>query len=273
MASVIPFGYSNGGVQEIERLMSLPDTFLVDIRYSPHSNWQAFNHPALQARFGKRYVHLRELGNVNYRSDQPIKLASPTVGIARLTKGLEQGRTLILMCGCREYETCHRKVVVDMLREKMPDAQIVLPDCAAPTDTMKCLSIQQPWTWLIASGYKDIENHNWNTSYRGPVLIHAGAKFDTSWFTPSGQLIHDHPMRDLIPTDMPPMTNYYIKSIVAIADLVDVVKQSDSPWFIGPYGFVFENAHMFGNPIPYSGQLKLFDVSREIIPEWEGRNA
>lgn len=26
--------------------------------------------------------------------------------------------------------------------------------------TMKCLSIQQPWAWLIVNGFKDIENRD-----------------------------------------------------------------------------------------------------------------
>ena len=37
----------------------------------------------------------------------------------------------------------------------------------------KALSIQQPWAWLIVNDHKDIENRDWRTHYRGPVLIHA----------------------------------------------------------------------------------------------------
>lgn len=44
---------------------------------------------------------------------------------------------------------------------------------------MKALSIRQPWAWLIANGYKDIENRSWRTNYRGPVLIHASAAMPT----------------------------------------------------------------------------------------------
>ncbi len=35
------------------------------------------------------------------------------------------------------------------------------------------LSVRQPWAWLIAQGYKDIENRNWWTKFRGRFLIHA----------------------------------------------------------------------------------------------------
>jgi hypothetical protein len=38
----------------------------------------------------------------------------------------------------------------------------------------KALTICQPYAELIARGEKVIENRTWPTSYRGPLLIHAG---------------------------------------------------------------------------------------------------
>lgn len=38
---------------------------------------------------------------------------------------------------------------------------------------MKALSVKQPWSYLICSGIKPIENRTWKTNYRGRVLIHA----------------------------------------------------------------------------------------------------
>ena len=35
------------------------------------------------------------------------------------------------------------------------------------------LSIRQPWAWLIVNGYKDIENRDWPTKFRGRMLVHA----------------------------------------------------------------------------------------------------
>ncbi len=37
-----------------------------------------------------------------------------------------------------------------------------------------CLSVRQPWAWLICNGGKDIENRDWPTNFTGRVLIHAG---------------------------------------------------------------------------------------------------
>lgn len=39
---------------------------------------------------------------------------------------------------------------------------------------LRALTIRQPWASLIAAGVKTIETRSWRTSYRGPVLIHAG---------------------------------------------------------------------------------------------------
>ena len=38
---------------------------------------------------------------------------------------------------------------------------------------MKALSGRQPWWWAILHAGKRIENRRWNTSYRGPILLHA----------------------------------------------------------------------------------------------------
>lgn len=43
---------------------------------------------------------------------------------------------------------------------------------------LKAISILQPRASLIACGAKKIETRGWSTSYRGPIAIHAGKKFD-----------------------------------------------------------------------------------------------
>ena len=49
------------------------------------------------------------------------------------------------------------------------------------SDTLRVLTVRQPWAWAIIHGGKDVENRTWNIAgaYRGPVAIHAGlAKFE-----------------------------------------------------------------------------------------------
>ena len=43
---------------------------------------------------------------------------------------------------------------------------------------MKALTICQPYAELISRGEKRVENREWPTCYRGPLLIHAGKSRD-----------------------------------------------------------------------------------------------
>ncbi len=40
---------------------------------------------------------------------------------------------------------------------------------------MKAITIQQPWTSLLAHRVKKYETRSWATAYRGPIAIHASA--------------------------------------------------------------------------------------------------
>lgn len=110
---------------------------------------------------------------------------------------------------------------------------------------MKALSIQQPWSWLIVNGHKDIENRDWPTRFRGPVLIHAGKRHDgpkDEWDWPG--------------IERPARLDY--GGIVGEAEIIDCVSASSSPWFFGEYGFVIRNAR----PLPFRpcrGMLGFFE--------------
>lgn len=132
---------------------------------------------------------------------------------------------------------------------------------------MKALSIAQPWSWLITNGYKDIENRDWDTRYRGLVLIHAGKKLDADIInTMTGQW-----MQQTMPghwkeawATMPVSSgDFPTGGIVGYATLKEVVTKSDSPWFRGKYGFVLTQRHPLPF-IPLRGQLYLFDVPVEV---------
>jgi hypothetical protein len=102
---------------------------------------------------------------------------------------------------------------------------------------MRALSIMQPWAWLIVQGHKDVENRTWSTTFRGPVLIHAGKKAD---FDPADDWDWD----DIAP---PRLGREDFGGIVGEAEIVDCVRASPSRWFHGPHGFVIHNAR----PLPF----------------------
>ncbi len=49
-------------------------------------------------------------------------------------------------------------------------------------DTIRILSLMQPYAWMVVHGGKNIENRRWNTSYRGPFLIHASAGMTARYY-------------------------------------------------------------------------------------------
>lgn len=113
----------------------------------------------------------------------------------------------------------------------------------------------QPWAWLIANGHKDIENRGWRhpPKYRGPFLIHAGKNGD-----PQDEDFYHQLAQQGIQFPLNVSHNMF-GGIVGVAEIIDVVRESKSPWFFGPLGFVIRNAR----PLPFmpcKGQLGFFDV-------------
>ncbi len=127
LGRLIPFGYATPDAQaRLEALMQDEKAVLVDIRYNPVSRWRPmWNKKALSERWGGRYSHVKLLGNVNYNNGGPIQIANAERGIPLVVQGLQRGLTIILLCVCKEYSTCHRRVVCDMVKEKLPGVEIV----------------------------------------------------------------------------------------------------------------------------------------------------
>lgn len=122
---------------------------------------------------------------------------------------------------------------------------------------MKCISVSQPFADLIISGKKTIELRKWNTNFRGEFFIHAPIKInldDCKRLKITKQLVTG--------------------AIIGKAELYDVKKYNSlveikkdrklhfaSKNFQGKtYGFKIKNAKPLRVPIPWKGQLGLFDV-------------
>ena len=119
---------------------------------------------------------------------------------------------------------------------------------------MKALSTRQPWAWLIVNGYKPIENRNWRSGYRGELAIHASKTFDSGGV----EFVRKSFPRIHLPD------SYDMGGIVGMVNMVDCVDSSDSPWFFGKHGFVFEDANA-SEFISCKGRLSIFDIHRGKI--------
>ena len=112
--------------------------------------------------------------------------------------------------------------------------------------------------WAIFHG-KDVENRKWKTNYRGRILIHASNNWD--WDHRIWLLDNEDKLGILVP----PRSCFVKQAFLGMVTIADCVEDHASPWFFGPYGFVLKDAALFENPIPYKGQLKIFDVPDEIL--------
>src|SRR5580765_397995 len=264
MFKVYPIGYSRNGAL-VETLMKQEQMLLIDTRSKPWSKIPEYRQEALKERYKARYRFAGQyLGNVNFNNGEAIKIANPVVGITGLMKYLSKGYDLIILCGCAQFELCHRKVIIDLLKGVMPDVEVVMPDNVNIDNSINCLSVRQPYaSWLVNPKNfinaqitpKCIENRDWTTSYRGPLLIHASKTFEDGaiehWLRRCPRLGNAVSLEK---------QDYPLGYIIGIVDFVNIVEDSDDPWFCGQYGWVFANAMPFDALVHYRGSLRLFDV-------------
>lgn len=126
---IYPIGYARSGFKVEQMMARDPDLLIVDLRKSPNSSMPDWSGAALKAKYGCRYRWAgRFLGNINYANGGPIQLVSPEIGIKGLIQYLSKSHDLILLCGCAEYDTCHRKVVVELLQVQLPEVEVVQPE-------------------------------------------------------------------------------------------------------------------------------------------------
>ena len=132
MNKVYEVGYDlNNAQQRVANLMADKRMLLIDTRIKPRSWRHDWEGKTLQERYGERYRQAGKfLGNLNYKGG-PIRLADPSTGIRGLIMYLREGHDLILLCHCASYDNCHRKEIIRLLKEAMPDVEIVGQEQAA----------------------------------------------------------------------------------------------------------------------------------------------
>lgn len=127
VGTIYTLGYAApGAAQQLEALMADPQMLLLDVRLVPRSRWwPQWSKPQLRARWGKRYSHEKQLGNVNYRDQsKPVVFAGryPERAIAGAVSLLLQGYSLLLLCACKDEETCHRTLIAQMIQQALETA-------------------------------------------------------------------------------------------------------------------------------------------------------
>jgi len=113
---------------------------------------------------------------------------------------------------------------------------------------MKTLTVRNPWAAAIIHAGKNVENRSWTTSYRGPLLIHAGQREDPDGWT----------FLDTLGITLP-VSSAPTGGIIGIVDLIDVVEDSSSPWAEpGQYHWILARPRPLDFQ-PAKGRLGLWD--------------
>lgn len=125
----------------------------------------------------------------------------------------------------------------------------------------KALSIRQPWAWAVMFAGKDIENRSWQAvnhglAVRGKIAVHAAKGMTKAEYEEAAGFMAS------IGVECPPAADLWRGAVIGTVDVVDVVKESASPWFFGPRGLVLRNPKAFC-PVPVTGALGYFN--------WENR--
>lgn len=129
----------------------------------------------------------------------------------------------------------------------------------------KALSVRQPWAWAIIHGGKDVENRSWQAmnhglNQRGPIAIHASKTMGKGEYEDAARFMES------IGITCPPAIELQRGGIIGETEVVDIVKESESPWFFGPRGLILANAKPC-DFIPVKGCLGFFNWRQHLTDE------
>ena len=138
-----------------------------------------------------------------------------------------------------------------------------------------CLSLSQPWATLVVAGAKKIETRSWGTGYRGPLAIHASARYQT---LDDRVLRYDEPFATAILEarfrEDDPLPLGAVLGLVLLTDCERISRAPGYPerafgnYTPGRWAWHLARPVMFPAPIPASGRLGLWPWT--VPPEHEG---
>jgi tetratricopeptide (TPR) repeat protein len=122
---------------------------------------------------------------------------------------------------------------------------------------LRCLSIQQPFAWLVCANAKKVENRSWSTDFRGTIAIHASTKQTN---VRSAERESESGLIKL--------KDFAFGAIIGLADIqsIDIYRREFEAdgHACGPYCWKMTNGRLLKEPIPMMGKLSLYRLDPEI---------
>ncbi|MEL6462331.1 MAG: ASCH domain-containing protein [Cyanobacteria bacterium J06621_15] len=135
-------------------------------------------------------------------------------------------------------------------------------------NTLKAISLWQPWASLIKLGLKHYETRSWKTKYRGKLLICSAAKSTKEQYQQYLKIDSE------VKLPLWDETNFLRGYALAICDLVNCIEitpefinqQSQieilcGDWQVGRYVWKLENIQPIAKPFTVKGKQRLFDIT------------
>jgi hypothetical protein len=126
---------------------------------------------------------------------------------------------------------------------------------------IKGLTLKRPWGWAIKNLDKRVENRS-QRCFLDPgdyIAFHNGKKWDSEGASFLDEINPSGLMENPTEADDEPGL------IVCIARFVGNIDQSDSEWFFGPWGWIFDNVVPIDNVRVEKGQQGLWNLSPETL--------
>lgn len=134
---------------------------------------------------------------------------------------------------------------------------------------MKAVTIWQPWASLVACGLKKYETRSWNTSYRGPLLIHAAKRPPRrdDWGDNGDEIVKALHSIGIETTEGMPvgcaLCTVYLVNVFSVEDaitngLISDQEKAFGDYSPGRYAWVLVNLVKLPEPIPMKGERRLW---------------
>jgi uncharacterized protein (DUF488 family) len=117
------YGYQGGSPQDLQHYAAA-GALILDTRLAPTSPNPLWRRASLKRLLGDRYRWCKALGNVNFRSGGPVQLHNPEAGMDLLDRWIGQS-PVVLLCACRDWRTCHRRVAAELAQEQFSGLRVV----------------------------------------------------------------------------------------------------------------------------------------------------
>jgi hypothetical protein len=131
-------------------------------------------------------------------------------------------------------------------------------------DTVRALTICQPWAWAIMAGVVRFANRGEFDEHLGPLVIRS-AKL-APLLEQGCRILRDRRV------DLP--RSFTFSAILGVVDVVDCIRPGQAmtdrkpdPFARGPWCLALERPRPLTAPIPYFGPRGLFRVPRELVAE------